>query len=173
MFMLARREWRTREGHLIKNVDPISGVPLAVRVCMDHGGLAYNSQADDFSSIQQYRTWGPILAALCSFMWLVKVINEIGSSLRVTIAIARLRGAKTKIVQGKLGSVSTPRIVWFTFVQMTRLTVAVILAVYGTIFLTHTIELSEVILNCVALTFVMEVHSCFRACLQARIRTYA
>ena len=146
MGMLAGREWRTTEGHFIKNVDPISGIPLAVRVCMDHGGLAYNSQAGEFSFIEKYQTVGPILASLCSFMWLVKVINEIGSSLRVTIAIARLRGAKTKIVQSKLVSVSTPRIVWFTFVQTTRLAVAVILAVYGTIFLTHTIELGEAIL---------------------------
>ena len=161
LVFLSCRDWRTNIAHLVKNVDPISGMPLAARVCIDHGGLEYNAQAADFSDIVTYMAHGlpgPWLAALCSFMWIVKVINEIGCTLRVTVAVARLRGPKTKIITGgKLESVTMPRIVWFTLVQMTRLAVACTLAVTGTIFLCHTVELPEVILNCVALSFVMDV----------------
>ena len=51
----------------------------------------------------------------------------------------------------KLTSVSTARLAFFLFVQVCRLTIACALCYGGSAFIAHTIQLGDLVLNCVAL----------------------
>jgi hypothetical protein len=65
-------------AHDIKNVDPVTNVPLAAQVCYNVAGLQFSLQADTFQDIVGYQVGGdvgvgPLLSALCAFMWFTKV----------------------------------------------------------------------------------------------------
>jgi hypothetical protein len=65
-------------AHDPKNVDPVTNVPLAAQVCYNVAGLQLSFQADAFQGILSYQAGGavgvgPLLSALCAFMWLTKV----------------------------------------------------------------------------------------------------
>lgn len=57
----------------------------------------------------------------------------------------------------KLSSVSTSRLLVFGTVQLARLAIACALCYGGSFFIAHTIALGNLILNCVALEFVVEI----------------
>ena len=72
------RDWRVNVAHHLKNVDPVTNVPLAARVCYNVAGLQFKFQADTFQNILSYQVGGvggvgPLLSALCAFMWFTKV----------------------------------------------------------------------------------------------------
>jgi hypothetical protein len=53
-------------------------VPLAARVCYNVAGLQFDFQTDTFQDILSYQAGGavgvgPLLSALCAFMWFTKV----------------------------------------------------------------------------------------------------
>ncbi len=62
-------------AHDLKNVDPVTNLPLAVKVCYNVAGLQFSFQASKFNDIGDYQSGGagPWLSALCTFMWLTKV----------------------------------------------------------------------------------------------------
>jgi len=72
-------------------------------------------------------------------------------ALTTTRAVARLRGKTTSFVGGVVASVSTPRLLCFLAMQAFRLVVASLLCYGGAYFIGHTIALSDLILNCMAL----------------------
>ena len=72
------RAWRINVAHDLKNVDPVTKVPLAAQVCYDVAGLQFSFQADTFQNILRYQAGGavgvgPLLSALCAFMWFTRV----------------------------------------------------------------------------------------------------
>jgi hypothetical protein len=72
------RAWRINVAHDLKNVDPVTNVPLAAQVCYNVAGLQFSFQADTFQNILYYQAGGavgvgPLLSALCAFMWFTKV----------------------------------------------------------------------------------------------------
>jgi hypothetical protein len=72
------RAWRINVAHDLKNVDPVTDVPLAAQVCYNVAGLQFSVQADTFQNILSYQAGdavgaGPLLSALCAFMWFTKV----------------------------------------------------------------------------------------------------
>ena len=71
------RAWRINVAHDLKNVDPVTNVPLAAQVCYNVAGLQFSFQADTFQNILYYEAGGavgvgPLLSALCAFMWFTK-----------------------------------------------------------------------------------------------------
>ena len=72
------RAWRINVAHDLKNVDPVTDVPLAAQVCYNVAGLQFSFQTDTFQDILSYQAGGavgvgPLLSALCAFMWFTKV----------------------------------------------------------------------------------------------------
>ena len=72
------RAWRIGVAHDLKNVDPVTNVPLAARVCYNVAGLQFSFQTDTFQDILKYQAGGalgvgPLLSALCAFTWFTKV----------------------------------------------------------------------------------------------------
>jgi hypothetical protein len=88
------REWRSNVAHDLKNVDPVTNVPLAVKVCYNVAGLQFSFQASKFKDIGDYQSSGagPLLSALCAFMWLTKVrsvgIGRCACGLRAAVTFA-------------------------------------------------------------------------------------
>jgi hypothetical protein len=89
-------------AHNIKNVDPVTNVPLAAQLCYNVAGLSFSFQADTFQDILGYQAGkagvvGPLLSALCAFMWFTKVRPPLHSgvtahsehSRRLPVACAR------------------------------------------------------------------------------------
>ena len=73
-----------------EQVDPISKLSLATRVCNSDHGLAYSSQASTFEDIDRYtdrNNSGVLLLVLCLFTWLNSVIGDISNALRVISAV--------------------------------------------------------------------------------------
>ncbi len=62
-------------AHTLENVDPLTNVPLAARVCYNMAGIQFSAQVDTFQDIVQYTEGdvGSLLCGLCGFMWFVKV----------------------------------------------------------------------------------------------------
>jgi hypothetical protein len=99
----------------------------------------------------------------------VQVANELENCLGTMRAVGSLHGDTTsfqwtnedgepwKMNQSrgrkfyKLQSVGTARLIVFFFVQVCRLTIACALCYGGSFFISHTIGLGDLILNCVAL----------------------
>ena len=69
------RVWRMNVAHDLKNLDPVTNVPLAAQVCYNVAGLQFSFQADTFQDILSYQAGGagPLLSVLCAFMWFTKV----------------------------------------------------------------------------------------------------
>ena len=89
-----------------------------------------------------------------------QVVHELGNVLTTMRAVARLHGARTDDhghsitdfdEDMKLSSVSTSRLLVFSMVQLARLTIACALCYGGSFFIAHTIDLGDLILNCIAL----------------------
>ena len=94
-------------------------------------------------------------------------MHEVAEALATSRAVARLHGKTTSFVGGVVASVSTPRLLCFLAIQALRLAVAVLLGYGGAYFIGHTIKLSDLILNCIAL----EVRSSLPPC-RARSRDW-
>ena len=88
-------------------------------------------------------------------------------ALATSRAVARLHGKTTSFVGGVVASVSTPRLLCFLAMQAFRLIVGSLLCYGGAYFIGHTIKLSDLILNCIAL----EVRSSLPPC-RARSRDW-
>ena len=132
------RAWRRNIAHSSANVDAITGVSLAARVCHNHVGLeASTSQAAMFAAIKRYEEYGELLVVLCLFVWFNTVIADISGALRMIAAAIQSRGKATKMhtsaSTGKfcIVQLSNNRVAWFVCVQSIRLVIAVTLG-YGT-----------------------------------------
>ncbi len=69
------REYRATVAHSLENVDPLTNVPLAAKVCYNMAGIEFSFQVDTFQEIVQYTEGdvGALLSGLCGFIWFVKV----------------------------------------------------------------------------------------------------
>jgi hypothetical protein len=93
-----------------------------------------------------------------------QVVHDIGESLTTIRAVARLHGKTTSFVDGVVTSVSTLRLLCFLAMQALRLAVAVLLGYGGAYFIGHTIALSDLILNCIALEVSSSSRHAVRGC---------
>jgi hypothetical protein len=93
----ACRSWRINVAHDLKNIDPITNVPLAAQVCYNVAGLQFSFQTDTFQDILDYQAGGsvgagPLLSALCAFMWFMKVLPSPHDVHLRWLPVARARG---------------------------------------------------------------------------------
>ena len=101
---------------------------------------------------------GPLFATLCCFVWCVYVALEVRDAVNIMRSAVHLKGPCTIIsaASGKLKitSLGPMRIAFFLTVQTVRVGIAVALLVGGQHFLVGTFDMSNLLLNCVALAFV-------------------
>ena len=100
--------------------------------------------------------------ALC--IWYLTLAHEVRDTVSLMSVIMQMPRARyTKITQGEhrkhaeLVSISCSRRVFMFFIFLLRLAVVFILFWYGTLFLIHTLSISEMLLNAVSLELVLQL----------------
>ena len=168
--------WRRTTAHDATFYNPITKKGLAVRVCSNDPTIIYGSgQRDLYAQLVTYLGanrdgsvesggLGPLMCLLSLFAFLLVVACEVNATVRIGAAVLALpRGRATVLsmddAAGKLSieRLSHARLGAFLLVTLLRLGVCVVLALWGCEFLVHTISIEDLLLNAVALEFVLNI----------------
>ena len=167
--------WRRTTAHDATYYNPLKRKNLAMRVCSNDYSLIYSSgQRDLYNDLLSYLgkngdgtieggAQGPTMCALSLFAFLLVISREVNATMRVGAAVLALpRGGPTVVNLGEGGELSFERLscaqlVCFLVAMATRLGVCVMLTIHGSWFLVHTISISDLLLNAVALEFVLNL----------------
>ena len=167
--------WRVSAAHDVKYYDDMTDTSLATRVCAGWDGLSRSfGQSQAYQSFEGYLGTntdlgvafaGPGLAALCLLCWFLLVGAEVLNTFDLSMALLSLSTSSTKSMfrisdggEYACESVSIRRIILLhVFVILPRLAVATVLVIPGALFLVYTAEIPDLILNAVALGFVLDM----------------
>ena len=183
--ILSLRAWRRTVAHHIKYMDPVSKTSLAERVCDGDSGIeisqgqsAAHQDLDDY--LENYSPFGgmsnapisvgPMMCVLALVCWSMSVFKELNAALSFLVALLQLpRGATTEIQitteECKIASISKARLCTVIAIQMVRMTVAGLMMWSGYLFLVNTLPIEDLLLNAVALEFVLSVDELIFECL--------
>jgi len=167
-------QWRMGVAHQAENYDPLTNTSLAQRVCQEYGGtIASRSQQNDFERYHEYLDLktnkssyfqGPGLLMLALALWMALILKEIISVVGFARMLAAVYGPKTEIIKheedGSIELLSMSRgrtIAMFICVALPRFGIAGFLGFVGTYYLGQTFSVEEIILNAMALGFVLEI----------------
>eukprot|EP00937_MAST-01D_sp_MAST-1D-sp2_P005633 g5633.t1 len=182
--VLEYRGWRRNVAHDYKFYNAASGKSLARRVCENDAGLEVSGeQAHVARSLFQYlgegdgrdmTATGTLMASLALVIWSLSVVREVQSVWRMAGAVCAIprgahggtRSSLQRQADGGAGagegaltfdSIGLPRLCTVLFAYAARVGLAVFLLIYGSLFLVYTIPLQDLLLNAVALEFVIMV----------------
>lgn len=180
-------DWRLRDAHSLKNWDELSNTSLAYRVCNDYGGnIIANVQQSlkkDVSKFMQQDSIflaGPWLAIVSIIVWSATVLREVCKSYDFTIALlsllqsCRQRSKLRPTDEGRfiLTSISCCRFIFIlVLVVIPRFIICIWLFGVGIQYLgIATNTLPDLILNAVALGFILELDELVYLAAPRRIR---
>ena len=170
--------WRRTTAHDATFYNPILKQSLAMRVCKNDYSLIYgNGQRDLYNDLLTYLgkngdgqggpfveggAQGPTMCFLALLAFLLVISREVNATVRVSAAVLALpRGGGTtlNLKNGELAfeRLSYGRLTGFLLTMTLRTGVCVLLAMYGCEFLVHTISIGDLLLNAVALEFVLNM----------------
>lgn len=171
--------WRHTIGHSIEQVDS-AGRSLVARVCDQDEGLSVaRYQMELLTSAKDYQSdigdWlfgfqvGPTMCVLTLSMWCMLWIVEVMTTLELQFAITGLpRSRHSRLRSGGMSadgqfsahtfkSISCTRLAMFAvFSTAMRIAVATWLLFQGTLWLIYTPDLTEIVINGVALAFIRD-----------------
>lgn len=169
--------WRATEGHLLANIGP-SGASLVSRLCKsDHGLITALDKQEVLDSLDLYLTnhAGLVLTAVMLMVWILEVSQELLAALSfISAVLDRPTGATIIINQDDcllVGSVSCQRKVGMCLLTLLRLAKAGWLLLQGAWWIAVTITMTDLILNAVALAFVLELDTMFAGLLTFHTKT--
>lgn len=158
--------FRTNIAHDVKYADLGTGRSLARQVCgLDEQLPWASTQFTAVDNLQNYAKTGTLLALLAIGCWLATTLREV---FNISGFVAALRGYEagpyTVLVESEEGDevkIATMsrgrRNMLFIFVAFPRLLVAFSLMDTGTRYLANTLALEDLILNAVALAFILDL----------------
>ncbi len=167
--------WRYDVGHNAEYYEPVTNTSLIARVCRNNMGLSLQQcRRTPFSNVAAYITpvWdepvlkhfnGSTLCIWCLLVWICTIGAELMSCRSLTYIVWKSAGdgasVFSKVEDGiKLTRLYRKRASAVTiFVVLPRLFIAFFLAFSGVNFLTHSYKLSDLLLNALALSLVMNV----------------
>lgn len=167
---LAFRWWRADIAHRVTEVSVNSYQSLAARTCNFDKGLPSSfSQATSAEALFDYGfafdSPGFIMCVLALVAWFSTMLAEIGYLLSFTAALLSVSRGKTVFHEDKgtvvLHSLSYCRLVVVLATILLRAVVLVYVLYYGTLYLVYTEEVKDLLLNAVALKFVLDVAALF------------
>ena len=138
--------------------------------------LLHAGQTSAYKTIMNYlqEYWfgrqGPLITAACCFAWCVCVLIELRAAVSQIRAAMHLWGPDTSLSlpdesgKRKITALSTSRIIFFVAVQALRIGIALVLLIGGLKFLVGTFNLSDLLLNTVAVAFVRPLPACPPTC---------
>lgn len=170
-------EFRNRIAHDIKYADPLSLSSLASRICDENSGMEVaGAQLNALLDIRGYiperdaafgRYTGQIMCWLACITWALVVTKEIKTCGRVFLALLKcakdrgLNGGKTALTleedAWQIRQISIPRFIFMQSVTLLRVAISAILLGSGLSFLVHTISLTDLVLNAMALECVLSL----------------
>jgi len=161
-------QFRTKVAHDVKYADLVGGRSMARQVCSQDESLQWaNSQTDVISDLNDYISIGPILALLAIGCWLSTTLRELFNIMGFVSAIRGYPPGEITVIAPKedgdsghvvITKISTCRkYMVYIFVALPRLVVGVCLAITGTSYLANTLNLADLILNAVALAFILDI----------------
>jgi hypothetical protein len=173
--------WRTFIGHNSHHIDD-GGVSLASRVCNQSPTLSMAfEQASLVEDAEKYGTSlllgfqaGGMLCFMCITIWFLHVVSEAKHAVGLWIALWTIQKADhTHLVlsnDGKwfLATTSPRRRLFFSIVTVVRLCVALFLLIQGSSWLMITSNLEVMMLNAVALAFILEIDEIIYKCFAPR-----
>eukprot|EP00927_Polykrikos_kofoidii_P067498 TRINITY_DN6298_c0_g1_i4.p1 TRINITY_DN6298_c0_g1~~TRINITY_DN6298_c0_g1_i4.p1 ORF type:complete len:722 (+),score=96.60 TRINITY_DN6298_c0_g1_i4:204-2369(+) len=168
------RTWRLTEGHKLDNLR-LDGVNLVSRVCGGDGSLSNSrAQSSILEEINVYlnlepsefessflRSNGPPLATLCIFFHCMTMLGELRDISQLAFAVLALpRAHRTEFSEDRaILAISVSNLACTLTVLFLRVIIALALLLVGTEWLAGTSAITDLILNTVALSFVLELDS--------------
>eukprot|EP00434_Breviolum_minutum_P013330 symbB.v1.2.011748.t1/scaffold796.1/size162622/7 len=164
------KTWRKSFAHDAKYLD-LTDRSLASRVCNEDGSLIFsNGQVEILSQINAFlgmekdeftMPWlqpGVLLSVLCILLWDLCIFKEYRSIWHAVQGLYHVpKGEGTTFGEGVLQSMSRTRVACLSAVCLVRVVVATMLMINGSIWLSRTTSISELMLNAVALEAVIHV----------------
>mmetsp|Transcript_103022 Transcript_103022/g.183022 ORF Transcript_103022/g.183022 Transcript_103022/m.183022 type:complete len:694 (-) Transcript_103022:22-2103(-) len=151
--------WRTRYGHNLALAEEETGRSLVSMVCNFDKSVSSSARqsllVDQLFKYLGHATQnssptsapGFVLTLFALACWMLSIIAEVRCIIRFGLAVSTLNGKGSGL----------QRTMVLAFILASRLTVATLLFIHGSWFLSYTIELSDIILNAVALLFILEI----------------
>jgi len=156
--------WRLHFGHLFDSRDPLSGTSLVARVCAGSHSLPSSEVKADLggTASSYHKNNGPLLTVMVCVVYGMLVCVELRSVIDFTVAIWGVPdGDRTHVSviddEAKLETVSPTRRWAGTLLALVRAAVAVVLCTSGLKWLVKTVDIETLLLNCVALGFILEI----------------
>mmetsp|Transcript_20145 Transcript_20145/g.65074 ORF Transcript_20145/g.65074 Transcript_20145/m.65074 type:complete len:456 (+) Transcript_20145:482-1849(+) len=179
---------RLMANHKWENINLQSISTKAADLCQ---GLVYNALGTYYGNVAAYRSPQPALGgilipgkdvcAVAVFIWILSMTSEIRRICEVGLAIIRLDNAKKGQVQADVdvgedvfmikrkGVIN--KVVVCVVVLIPRMFIAIILLIYGAIYLANTLAVTDMILNACALEIVKDIDEyLFEAIMSHRVR---
>jgi hypothetical protein len=160
--ILGFRSWRRNIAHSSQFMEDLTQVSLASRVCSQDSGLELSSsQAQAHGDLQGYlnNKVGILMCALTLFLWIVTVIKEVQSAISFIQALWLVPRENNKFFSDEKNSsivgISDIRRSLIFIVQLFRLAIVVTLGIVGITWLGNTVSVTDLVLNAVALEFVL------------------
>lgn len=167
------RQWRLFTGHSAQHYEPISGTSLVARVCAGTRTLSFaGMQADLYGSLADFTHGdggafsslnGRVLCALCLILWVLVILKEVTAIKHfVTMLLLKTKpGCSKVVVHGnnyKFEAISRRRCAAILALNvLPRAGIVVLLFISGLLFLGHTDNLGDLLLNSLALTFILDI----------------
>jgi len=177
--------WRLNAAHESSQVNA-RRVSLVSRVCGNDQSLSLaNGQADLLDEINSYLDLetgdierksfgsGPLLCMICIFFFAAAVMREMRCLATSVLATCSMRRGTTAVADGSLVALSGKRFACFMVCSTVRAFIAVVLLCTGTMWLSATTSITDLILNAAALGFVMDLDEClFETTVPARVHAF-
>jgi len=162
--------WRQTVAHDYKYMDPAQ-TSLIARVCSGDGKLILSTQqAQLLEYINQFMGLGPndfeppmmsdgiMLCMMCILLWCLYLCQEMRAVLFSLEAVSQLpKGPTTIFIRGGFRTIGYLRFAAYCVMRSLRLCIAVGLLYAGVQWLSATISITELILNAVALSAVLQI----------------
>ena len=163
--VLQFRSWRRNEAHSIYNMDLQSLSSLGSRVCKGDVISQSGDISETYQEVDEYlgedMPHGTLMLLLALIAWYCTISKEIHASMDAFHKVMALpRASSTTIVHHRSGqyevvTLSCGRVVARCLVLLTRLVLSAFMTTQGTQFLVAEIGMGELLLNAVALEFVL------------------
>eukprot|EP00746_Dinoflagellata_sp_MGD_P016806 gnl/MRDRNA2_/MRDRNA2_138191_c0_seq1.p1 gnl/MRDRNA2_/MRDRNA2_138191_c0~~gnl/MRDRNA2_/MRDRNA2_138191_c0_seq1.p1 ORF type:complete len:794 (-),score=134.63 gnl/MRDRNA2_/MRDRNA2_138191_c0_seq1:30-2411(-) len=162
------RMFRLTSAHDANKMDHANWVSLADRVCaqdrsLDIATAQLNAmdQIEEYANLTFFVPTGLVVCTTVLFIWVLSIAGEFRRTIAFITSVCAMKPGATKIVKIDESfvfvTISAVRRCFVLAMCLLRLCVASSIAVAGVIWLARTPDIRELLLNCAALGFILEI----------------
>jgi len=163
------KRWRETVAHDASSMDRLTGMSLASRVCAKDNSLHFaNEQVATLFNIAQYTATGAGIVACGTvlLLWIFHVQQELRNSMSFIQGLLGIPRGLTHIVVAHrkdaqqtllFECISRSRLIALLVFTMLRIGLALWVMVSGSVWLAHTKNIEDLVLNAMALMFILDI----------------